>query len=240
MRMKQLVVTGMALMSLFGCGNNTANESMDERGWDHIENVRNQPGGQGLNDQGMNQYPGNRPGINNQSDQNRMIDGTRREQPGRFMKDGRIEDDMQRSNRDLNMSQRWKNRSGEQGNQQKSNQQGQYLVDEQIADHVSSEVDEIDGAYVLTMGDNAYVACHLDNDQASSREDDLSDEVEKKVTRAVKDSNNKIDNVFVSSNPDFVDLTSNYMRDIDSGEPIEGFVDQFTEMIERVFPTRSR
>ena len=27
---------------------------------------------------------------------------------------------------------------------------------------------------------------------------------------------------------------------VDRGEPIEGFFDQFTEMIERVFPTRNR
>ena len=124
--------------------------------------------------------------------------------------------------------------------QNHSNQGGEYRVAEQIADDVTSEVNEIDSAYVLTMGNNAYVACQLDNSRESKQNNDLSDKLEKQVTQAVKNSDNQIENVYVSSNPDFIDLTSNYMRDLDRGEPIEGFFDQFTEMIERVFPTRNR
>src|SRR5699024_10206308 len=104
-----------------------------------------------------------------------------------------------------------------------------YDVADEIADRVTSEVDDIERAYVLTMGNNAYVACQLDNDNREARNDDVSDKLERAVTDAVQDADKDIDNVFVSSNPDFIDLTSNYMRDIDRGEPIEGFFDQFTE-----------
>lgn len=222
MRIKHMIITGMALTTLFGCGTNNT-ESMDNRQLDPIENVRNQHGQRGIYGDDLNQFPDDqrnrmdqRPDINN----NQLGQNRNDSSDGNMLEDGQI-------NRDDHL-------------QGRSNQEGEYRVAERIADQVTSEVDEIDSAYVLTMGDNAYVACQLDNDHESNQNNDLSDKLEKKVTQAVKDSDNQIENVYVSSNPDFIDLTSNYMRDLERGEPIEGFFDQFTEMIERVFPTRNR
>lgn len=222
MRIKQMIITAMALTTLFGCGTNNT-ESMDNRQLDRVENVRHQSGQREMYGDDLNQFPDDqrnrmdqRPDINkNQLGENRN------DSPGRNMlEDGQV-------SRDNHL-------------QDRSNQEGEYRVAERIADQVTSEVAEIDRAYVLTMGNNAYVACQIDNDRELNENNDLSDKLEKEVTQAVKDADNKIDHVFVSSNPDFIDLTSNYMRDVDRGEPIEGFFDQFTEMIERVFPTRDR
>ena len=222
MRIKQTIITAMALTTLFGCGTNNT-ESMDNRQLDRVENVRHQSGQREMYGDDLNQFPDDqrnrmdqRPDINkNQLGENRN------DSPGRNMlEDGQV-------NRDNHL-------------QDRSNQEGEYRVAERIADQVTSEVAEIDRAYVLTMGNNAYVACQIDNDRELNENNDMSDKLEKEVTQAVKDADNKIDHVFVSSNPDFIDLTSNYMRDVDRGEPIEGFFDQFTEMIERVFPTRDR
>jgi len=44
--------------------------------------------------------------------------------------------------------------------------------------------------------------------------------------------------VYVSTNPDFFDLTNGYIDDVNRGEPVEGFFDQFSNMIERLFPLK--
>lgn len=230
MRIKHILVVGMALTTLFGCGTNN-NESMNDRNLDNIENVRNQPNQRETYDNGINQYPGGPGGAWEQNQQDPYFDGSQLDQNGRPNQTARDRGDQQTRQREDDM---------QDGVQRRSNQEDDYRVADQIAKHVNSEVDEIDRAYVLTMGNNAYVACHLEDDDASERSSELSDKTEEKVTEAVKDADDQIENVYVSSNPDFVDLTSNYMQDIDNGEPIEGFFDQFTEMVERIFPTRDR
>ncbi|SEO61379.1 sporulation lipoprotein, YhcN/YlaJ family [Amphibacillus marinus] len=116
----------------------------------------------------------------------------------------------------------------------------QYHVADELAEQVNQSVDEIDGAYVLKMGDNAYVACEIDNNEVTEDDNNVSDDIEEKVTEAVKNSDKEINNVFVSSNPDFVDLAANYRNDVENGHPIEGFFDQFGEMVDRIFPNRNR
>lgn len=110
-----------------------------------------------------------------------------------------------------------------------------YDVAEEAADRITSEVDSIDRAYVLTTGRNAYVAAEL-NEGNTGRNGELSNDIEREVEEAVKSELNDIENVYVSTNPDFVNLSTNYMDDVNRGEPIEGFFDQMGEMIQRVFP----
>ncbi|WP_028781892.1 YhcN/YlaJ family sporulation lipoprotein [Thalassobacillus devorans] len=73
-------------------------------------------------------------------------------------------------------------------------------------------------------------------DVGRNEDGDVSDEMKKKIADIVKNQNEDIDNVYVSSNPDFVDLTTNYANDVDRGEPVEGFFRQFGEMVDRIFP----
>src|SRR5690625_81679 len=67
-------------------------------------------------------------------------------------------------------------------------------------------------------------------------EDQLSDDVKEEIGEIVRSVDNDIDNVYVTTNPDFFDLTNNYADDIDRGEPVEGFFDQIGNAIERLFP----
>jgi YhcN/YlaJ family sporulation lipoprotein len=72
-----------------------------------------------------------------------------------------------------------------------------------------------------------------DNDRF---DDQLSDDVKEEISEIVKSVDNDIDNVYVTTNPDFFDLTNNYADDINRGEPVEGLFDQVGNAIERLFP----
>lgn len=67
-------------------------------------------------------------------------------------------------------------------------------------------------------------------------DDQLSDDVKEEISEIVQSVDNDIDNVYVTTNPDFFDLTNNYADDVNRGQPIEGFFDQIGNAIERLFP----
>lgn len=104
-----------------------------------------------------------------------------------------------------------------------------------LADDIADEVtklDEVDRAYVFVTNNNAYVAVKLNNNR-----DDLNQKVEKKIADQTRKVKKGLDNVFVSANPDFVDRMRGYRDDFQNGHPISGFFDEFTETVERIFPT---
>ncbi|RWZ55344.1 YhcN/YlaJ family sporulation lipoprotein [Halobacillus fulvus] len=107
-----------------------------------------------------------------------------------------------------------------------------YHVAKVAADRIEKNVDGIDEAYVLKTRDNAYVAAILNNNDS----DEISNEVEKAITKQVKSADQDIDNVYISTNPDFVDLTNNYVNDVENGQPVRGFFREFGQMVDRVFP----
>lgn len=131
----------------------------------------------------------------------------------------------------------------------------QYDVADEAADRITDEVKQIDQAYVLTTKNNAYVAAMMDNDDNTENRDrnnndqgmntrhtgdDLTDDVKNKISDIVKSVDGDIDNVYVSTNPDFFDLTNNYVDDMNDGKPVRGFFDQFGNMVERLFPQNKR
>lgn len=160
------------------------------------------------------------------------------------------------------------------GNQR--NGEDNYEVSERAADQIAEDINKVERAYVLTLGDNAYVAVTLrdnarnngmnNNDLNNNRNgmndnainnnrngmnnnginnnrnginrngNDIDANIEEEITRIVRTQNNNIDNVYVSTNADFVDLTNDYANDVDNGEPVEGFFDEFGEMVDRIFP----
>jgi hypothetical protein len=75
-----------------------------------------------------------------------------------------------------------------------------------------------------------------DNDRF---DDQLSDDVKEEISEIVQSVDGDIDNVYVTTNPDFFDLTNNYADDVEGGEPVEGFFDQIGNAIERLFPQNS-
>src|SRR5699024_10579016 len=59
-----------------------------------------------------------------------------------------------------------------------------------------------------------------------TEDDDLTDEVKNKIADIVRDVDSSIDNVYVTTSPDFFGLTNDYVNDFNEGRPIEGFFDQ--------------
>lgn len=82
-----------------------------------------------------------------------------------------------------------------------------------------------------------------DNHMANRRDvegHEVTDDVKNKIADIVQDIDNDIDNVYVSTSPDFFDLADNYSTDMDDGKPIRGFFDQIGNTIERIFPQNKR
>lgn len=109
-----------------------------------------------------------------------------------------------------------------------------------VADEAANRIDRIDGikrSYVITNRDNAYVAAILDNGEQSG---EVPNKMERKVEKAVKAVDQDIQNVYVTTNPDFVDLSNNYIKDVKNGDPVQGFFKEFGKMVDRVFPDASQ
>ena len=146
------------------------------------------------------------------------------------------------------------------------NNDSNYEVAEEAAEKITNEVDNNKNAYVLTTDNNAYVAAQLDTDNNNRGDNqgnmnrnnnrgnnqgnmnrnnnrgnnDLTDNVKEEIADIVRSIDKDIENVYVSTNPDFLNLANDYADDVDRGEPIEGFFDQIGTMIERIFPENNR
>ena len=103
----------------------------------------------------------------------------------------------------------------------------------EVADEVSDEVTamkEVESANVLVTDANAYVAVEL-------KEGNKGDEhMENKIAEHVRKGNPNFKNVYVSMNPDFVKQMNDYSTKIREGEPVEGFFEEFSDTVRRVFP----
>ncbi|MDQ0243420.1 YhcN/YlaJ family sporulation lipoprotein [Bacillus fengqiuensis] len=104
-----------------------------------------------------------------------------------------------------------------------------------VADEAADRVADLQGverANVIVTERNAYVAAQLDD----NAEGKLTREMENNIANAVRKTDADIQNVYVSTNPDFIDRMDNYVNDIGEGRPIGGLFDEFTEVVRRVFP----
>lgn len=72
--------------------------------------------------------------------------------------------------------------------------------------------------------------------QGAENNRDVTDKVKKQIKDIVKSTDKNIDNVYVSTSPDFFDLSDEFANEVRNGKPVEGFFDQIGNMIERVFP----
>lgn len=104
----------------------------------------------------------------------------------------------------------------------------------QIANEAATKIAELDTvkkANVLVTQRNAYVAAVLKNDQQLTRD------IEDQIANKVRATDPNIQHVYVSTNPDMADRFNTYVLDVQQGRPVAGFVEQFSEMVARVFPT---
>lgn len=162
------------------------------------------------------------------------------------------------------------------------NTNDRYDVSDEAAEAITREVPEVNSAYVVTLGDKAYVAAMFDDDEGAdtnrsdndnnndsndvpdanknnrdmnndndnrnfNRTDDgmgesgqLTDDIKKQISEVVRDQNDTIKDVYVTTNPEFSNLTRDYMDEVEAGNPLGGFFDQFGSMIERLFPQNKK
>ncbi|MCD5324860.1 MULTISPECIES: YhcN/YlaJ family sporulation lipoprotein [Pontibacillus] len=107
-----------------------------------------------------------------------------------------------------------------------------YSVANKVADKITADVDQVKRAYVLKTDRNAYVAVVKKGETTK----ELNDDLKKKIAKAAKSADKDINNVFVSANPDFFDMTGDYVQNVQNGKPVRGFFDEFGQMIKRIFP----
>ena len=102
-------------------------------------------------------------------------------------------------------------------------------VADEAADHIV-KMEEVESANVIVTNHNAYVAVVLHEGVEGTKQ--LEDKIAEEARAANKDFNN----VYVSMNPDFVQQTTDYGNKIRAGEPVEGFFEEFSDTVRRVFP----
>lgn len=68
---------------------------------------------------------------------------------------------------------------------------------------------------------------------------DVTQGLKDKIADEVKRADTRIQNVYVSANPDFVERANYYADEFRAGHPLRGFAHEFRVMVERIFPTRS-
>ncbi|WP_430787897.1 YhcN/YlaJ family sporulation lipoprotein [Virgibacillus flavescens] len=115
----------------------------------------------------------------------------------------------------------------------------EYDLSEEAAEKITQQVKGVESANVVTTENNAYVAAEINATADTGNGNGLSEEVKKQISKIVKSTDSDIDNVYVSTNPDFADLATRYADQAENGEPIEGIFDQMGNMIERVFPQKN-
>lgn len=102
-----------------------------------------------------------------------------------------------------------------------------------IAEKAAESITSIHGvksANVFVTRNNAYVGAVMDTGK------DLSKDMEKQIADKVRGTDANIHNVYVSTNPELMDRMTTYMEDVREGRPVSGFVQEFNEMIMRIFP----
>lgn len=110
-----------------------------------------------------------------------------------------------------------------------NNEENSLEVADEAANHIV-EMEEVESANVIVSNHNAYVAVVLHEGVEGTKQ------VEDKIAEEARAANKDFTNVYVSMNPDFVQQTTDYGNKIRAGEPVEGFFEEFSETVRRVFP----
>jgi YhcN/YlaJ family sporulation lipoprotein len=89
----------------------------------------------------------------------------------------------------------------------------------------------VKSANVLVTKRNAYVAAVIDIPS-----NQITKALEDQIAKEVRATDPSIQNVYVSTNPEFVDRVRQYVDDVRRGRPVSGFFDELSKMIQRIFP----
>ncbi|MBK5485261.1 YhcN/YlaJ family sporulation lipoprotein [Peribacillus sp. TH16] len=108
--------------------------------------------------------------------------------------------------------------------------------DLRVSEDISNRVEalkEVKNAWVIVTDHHAYVGAEL-NDGADK---DLTNELKDRIADSVRGADSSVEKVYVSTNPDFVQRMNDYVTDINNGKPVKGFVDEFRDLVTRIFPS---
>ncbi|MGW6167447.1 MULTISPECIES: YhcN/YlaJ family sporulation lipoprotein [Bacillaceae] len=108
--------------------------------------------------------------------------------------------------------------------------------DLRVSEDISNRVEalkEVKNAWVIVTDHHAYVGAELND----GKDKDLTNELKDKIADAVRGADSSVEKVYVSANPDFVQRMNDYVTDINNGKPVKGFVDEFRELVTRIFPS---
>ncbi|MFF2290866.1 YhcN/YlaJ family sporulation lipoprotein [Peribacillus butanolivorans] len=108
--------------------------------------------------------------------------------------------------------------------------------DLRVSEDISNRVEalkEVKNAWVIVTDHSAYVGAVLNDGE----DKDLTNELKDRIADSVRGADSSVEKVYVSANPDFVQRMNNYVTDINNGKPVKGFVDEFRELVTRIFPS---
>ena len=103
----------------------------------------------------------------------------------------------------------------------------------EVADDVADKItklEEVESANVIVTDNNAYVGVVLKEGV------DGTEELENKIADEARKANADFNNVYVSTNPDFAKQFTEYGEKIRANKPVEGFFEEFSDSVKRVFP----
>jgi len=104
---------------------------------------------------------------------------------------------------------------------------------EELAKKIN-ELEDVNSATVVITENQAWVGVDLKADV----EDEMTDEMKDEITSLIKKEDNKIDTVYVTADADTVTRIRNIARDVASGKPISGFIDELNELGRRITPSQ--
>ncbi|MDQ0268410.1 YhcN/YlaJ family sporulation lipoprotein [Cytobacillus purgationiresistens] len=118
-------------------------------------------------------------------------------------------------------------------NNNNNNNNNKMVVADKAADKVA-DMEEVKRANVIVTDNNAYVAATLQG----GKNQELTKDIERKISDQIKSVDQDIEQVYVSVNPDFYNRVDTYANDIRNGKPVKGFFEEFNETVRRMFPNR--
>lgn len=116
-------------------------------------------------------------------------------------------------------------------------------LSDKVAEQISS-MPEVDSAFVAMTDHNAYVGVVLDQKAMKGSHPDIPDQQKNMIADRVKSLSPSTENVYVTTNPDFIGRMQGYANQVREGHPIQGLIVEFNALVERIFPapagTRAR
>lgn len=213
-----MVTATLSTLLLAACGTDNANDTAMRNQDNTLRNVNYNPNDNNAYPDHNNNYgfPNGNDNVMNRADRNNN--------------DGFNVNNRNNNNNRMNVNNR--NNNNLNVNNRNDNQNRMAVADKAAEKIVSMR--EVDQANVIVTDNNAYVAAKLTNHNGNKIEKDI----ENKISDIVKSTDQNIDNVYVSVNPDFYERTTSYANDIRNGRPIAGFFNEFNTLVRRIFPTQ--